>query len=286
MPGLGDEGRRQAYLAALGIPLWTARQPIAHAAAAQSLAYAAFMADENDFPEENHEVALESSFGDHALAEESASPPGYDEDDDSAYLSGSDGPPDDGPPLDAYLDDPDIRAAATRGPQSGRALTRQVLGHSDTASVKPNSPPRVVPPELTQEDLQPVRFQFALFPCGVHGLIVPRFQLLSPSEDKLLGNLLQAVTGVRAAPLQFAWPMVSNHAMPQHRRAACEALGAFLARQAAGTLKGFVLLGEHEEALHQMLAASTALTVKRQSGLGSLLQQPMRKRELWLALQD
>ena len=285
MPGLGDEGRRQAYLAALGIPLWTARQPIAHAAAAQSLACAAFMADEDDFPEENHEVALASSFGDHALAEESALPPVYDEDDDSGYLSGSDGPPDDGPPLDAYLDDPDIRAAATRGPQSGRALTRQVLGQSGAAEVKPQSPTRVIPPELTHEDQQPVRFQFALFPCGGHGLIVPRFQLLSSSEAKLLGNLLQAVNGERAAPLRFAWPMVANHAMPQHRRAACEALGAFLARQAS-TLKGFVLLGEHEEALQQMLAASTTLTVKRQSGLDVLLQQPMRKRELWLALQD
>lgn len=272
----GEEGRRQAYLAAIGIPLWTARRPLPHAAEADSLVHSPFLA-EDDYPEEElADIPTDLRAEDGATA---------DTDGEEDFGDFPEGPPDDGPPLDAYLDDPDIREAATRGPQSGLALSRQLR--------QPESPAPTAPPVLTRpqpaldtpdEDLQPVHFQFSLFPCGRTGLIVPRLSLLSPSEDRLLGNLLQALTGARAAPLSFLWPVVNNHAIPRHRRAAREALGGFLGQQGKG-VSAFVVLGEHETELHGLLAASTDRPVRPVPGLAMMLQQPMRKRDVWLALQ-
>jgi hypothetical protein len=277
MLGMGDEGRRQAYLSALGIPVWTARRQLPHAAPTESLEFVPWLMEGEEFAEEEQSVAMDSSASVQPEPEEFSSGP-----EDAGYGMSADGPPDDGPPLDAYLDDPDIRAAAALGAQSGKALTRQLLD-KPAPSAPTGVPARTVIPE-SESDLQPVRFQFALFPCGRYSLVVPRFQLLSPSEDKLLGNILTAMTGQRPPPLQFAWPMVNNHAIPQHRRAACEALSGFLLRQDK-KLKGFIVLGEHEHDLAAIFGQSSSLPVTLQPGLGMLLQQPMRKRDLWLALQ-
>lgn len=279
MLGMGDEGRRQAYLSALGIPVWTTRRELPHAASAETLEFVPWLVDEPEFAEEDQSVGLDSSGSVQSGPEDQSSAP-----EDDFYGMTAGGPPDDGPPLDAYLDDPDIRAAAEIGAQSGKALTRQLLDKPAPAQSAPVSAPvRAAIPE-SAADLQPVRFQFALFACGRYSLVVPRFQLLSPSEDKLLGNILAAMTGQRTSPLQFAWPMVNNHAIPQHRRAACEALSGFLLRQDK-KLKGFILLGEHEHELAAIFGQSSPLPVTMQPGLGMLLQQPMRKRDLWLALQ-
>ena len=278
MPELGWEGRRQAYLAAIGIPLWTARYPLAHAAITESIVVAALGYEEYGGARVGS-AGDDDELPDSPLAEtrEDAGGGG------SAVLSDEGGPLNDGPPLDAYLEDPEILDALARGPQSGRALSRQVLEPARSESCQPVAYQAVAAAPPAAEDLQPVRFQFALFPCGPHALIVPRFQIISPSEEMLLGNILKAMTGARCSPRQFVWPMVSNFAMPQHRRAAGEALGGFLARQAQG-LKGFVLLGDHEDDLHALLEVSSSLPVRRQPSLGILLQQPMRKRELWFAL--
>lgn len=276
-PGLAEEGRRQAYLAALGIPVWTARRPLAHAAAADALSWMPFVDDEDPetdtLPvERSIEPARQAGWPEErtAVAEFSSAPAAW-----------QDGPPDDGPPLDAYLDDPDIRDAAQRGPQSGRGLSRQL----QAPPPEPARPVTLPPVVVSDDDMQPVHFQFAFFVSGRQGLIIPRLSLLSPSEDKLLGNILQAMTGHRAPPVPFQWPMVTNHNIPRHRRAAREALGGFLARQGQG-LQGLVVLGEHETELYALLSAATTLPVCLMAGLGMLLQQPMRKRDVWLALRN
>jgi hypothetical protein len=277
-PGLAEEGRRQAYLAALGIPVWTARRPLAHAAAADALSWMPFVDEEEPEVDAPPLVADAEPAALAVWSEESTAGAAFSSAPAAVW---QDGPPDDGPPLDAYLDDPDIRDAAQRGPQSGRGLSRQL----QAPPPEPARPVTLPPVVVSDDDMQPVHFQFAFFVSGRQGLIIPRLSLLSPSEDKLLGNILQAMTGHRASPVPFQWPMVANHSIPRHRRAAREALGGFLARQGQG-LQGLVVLGEHETELHALLSAATTLPVCLMAGLGMLLQQPMRKRDVWLALRN
>lgn len=266
MTGMAEEGRRQSYLAALGVPVWTARFPMPSAAASQTLTYVPYGSPDIDEEVETISGSLEACF-------------------DEERLSGDSLLFDEGPPLEAYQDDPEFQAPAKRGPVSAsNAIVTEVTPvPREPAQLRNASRPLAGVNELLDTNDQPVQFRFALFRCDRTILIVPRYQLLSPSEDKLLRNILLASANPSAQPVPFAWPMVNNPAIPQHRRAAEEALRPFLARQTAQA-RCLVILGEHEQDLSGMLTACSALPVALQPGLGQMLQQPIRKRELWLAI--
>ena len=273
----GEEGRRQAYLAALEIPLWTARAPLPAAAPSLPLEWTAYVPEYVEEENDPEPRAQEEDAPDDATAVSSV----------SALETGSppwsDGPPDDGPPLDAYLDDPEITAAAESGAQTGKGLSRQLRGQ-DSRSAVPTPATTAVPSHaLPTEHLPPVRFQFALFTGARWRIVVPRLQLLSPSENRLLSNILRAIDA-SGTPLPFNWPMVNNPAMPQHRPAALQALGPFLARHGRDAC-GWIVLGDHETDLLALLADAQGLPVVPCAGLSLMLQQTGLKRDLWRALQ-
>lgn len=123
MPELGWEGRRQAYLAAIGIPLWTARYPLAHAAVTESIAVAALGYEEYGGARVGS-AGDDDELPDSPLAEtrEDAGGGG------SAVLSDEGGPLNDGPPLDAYLEDPEILDALARGAAIGQGAVATSAG--------------------------------------------------------------------------------------------------------------------------------------------------------------
>ncbi len=261
------EGRRQAYLAALGIPLWTARQALTYASASMPTQFVAyedtFFADEvaeaaltviDDLPVETTHTAKQLSPV-IPVVNSHSSPPIYDNE----------------PPLEAYLDDPEYQQAAVID-----------------SFTKAFAPPVVIPttqsvakPPASQE--QPIQFKFGVFACGHWQLIVPRSQLLSPSEAQLLANIQRALPTPSPAPLLFTWPMVNNYAIPRHKKAAQEALISFFRNQAASD-KGYILLADYEQELADLLTSSTVKPVLLHASLSLMLQQPLQKKALWLVL--
>lgn len=261
---VSDEGRRQAYLAALGVPVWTARIDSTLAESSQSVNFVPYYLQDETIEDEvliapvvaQAEVAKSTPIITHDVSP-SLEPPTFDE-----------------PPLEAYLNDPDYQKAEDF---SAFSKTRAAL----TAEVAPIASPKIITPPVSTE--QPIHFRFALYHCGLWRLIVPRSQLLSPSEMSLLANIQRVMQSENVPPLLFAWPMVSHYAIPRHRQAAQEALRAFFANQALSD-KGYIVLTDHEHELLSLLQDSTTQAVIQQPSLSTLLQQPLQKKALWLAL--
>lgn len=258
------EGRRQAYLAAIGIPLWTVRQELIHAAPSSHTSFVAFedafFADvsinaESTTSVEEPPIAPKNT---ETFATESpllSSPPEYDDE----------------PPLEAYFDDPEYQqAAAIDG-------FKHVLAPPPVAK---SAPPAS---KLATSQEQPIQFKFGVYACGQWQIIVPRSQLLSPSEAQLLANIQRALPVASSQPILFTWPMVNNYAIPRHKKAAQEALVSFFRSQAASQ-KGYILLADYEQDLAELFMASTDKPVIIQPSLSMLLQQPLQKKALWLAL--
>jgi hypothetical protein len=261
------EGRRQAYLAALGIPLWTVRQELSHAAPSSPTTFVAF--EDTFFTDVNVDAGSASNqtvidelpdvqTSTEAFAPEIpalSSPPEYDDE----------------PPLEAYFDDPEYQqAAAIDG-------FKHVLAPPPVAK---SAPPAS---KLATSQEQPIQFKFGVYACGQWQIIVPRSQLLSPSEAQLLANIQRALPASSSQPILFTWPMVNNYAIPRHKKAAQEALVSFFRSQALSQ-KGYILLADYEQDLAGLLMESTKKPVVIQPSLSMLLQQPLQKKALWLAL--
>ena len=270
------EGCRQAYLAALGIPLWTVRP---HSALAAHSTPVSFVAYELEGEPESIEVTVREAVAVTPVLERKpveskpkAAPtaPRDAAADTEPHFSA---PPlyDDEPPLEAYFDDPEYQQA-----QAIDSVRK--FAEPSKAPVAVTSPAK---PLASTE--QPIHFKFGLYACGVWQLIVPRSQLPSPSEAQLLNNIQRALQKEQVPPILFTWPMVNNYALPRHKRAAREALQSFFNNQGLSD-QGYIVLAEHEEELVELLQQSTHQPVKSQPALSSLLQQPTLKKALWLAL--
>lgn len=261
------EGRRQAYLAALGIPLWTVRQELSHAAPSSPTIFVAF--EEGFFAGvsiDAESISIKTSVDEltnaptstEILAPENPllfSPPEYDDE----------------PPLEAYLDDPEYQQAAV------------IDGFKHVLAPPPVVASTPIASKLVTSQEQPIQFKFGVYACGQWQIIVPRSQLLSPSESQLLANIQRALPVASSQPIFFTWPMVNNYAIPRHKKAAQEALVSFFRSQAASQ-KGYILLADYEQDLAELLMASTEKPVIIQPSLSMLLQQPLQKKALWLAL--
>jgi hypothetical protein len=258
------EGRRQAYLAALGIPLWTVRQELSHAAPSSPTCYVAF----EDVFFADVSINVESSTSVDALpvtptntetlaseAPSLLSPPEYNDE----------------PPLEAYFDDPEYQQAAA------------IDGFKHVLAPPPAAIPAPIASKLATSQEQPIQFKFGVYACGQWQIIVPRSQLLSPSEAQLLANIQRALPAASSQPILFTWPMVNNYAIPRHKKAAQEALVSFFRSQALSQ-KGYILLADYEQDLAGLLMESTKKPVIIQPSLSMLLQQPLQKKALWLAL--
>ena len=259
-----EEGRRQAYLAALGVPLWTVRADSTLADYSDPVAFVPYyleqLIDEQSISyqpaKQQQSVIIEQEQPKQVVKQPVHS---FDE-----------------PPLESYLNDPEYQRAEEF---DDFVRARAAL----TDDVKPVVTEQVNPSSVTLNDTQPINFRFAIYGCGNWQLIVPRSQLLSPSEMTLLANIQRVMQSENAPPLLFVWPMVHNYALPRHRQAAQEALAYFFKNQALSD-KGYIVLTDHEQELVDLLRASSTKPVVQQASLSTLLQQPLQKKALWLAL--
>ena len=262
------EGRRQAYLAALEIPLWRVHPASAlneHSVPIDFVPYyneQSLAASLETNTEQSQTVAEDKPLAQTIIiiSEETKNKiaaPIFEE-----------------PPLESYFNDPEYQRAEDF---DNFARARESLTNQAHTPLAKESPTQVI------NDEQPIHFKFAVYTCGFWQLIVPRSQLLSPSEMNLLANVQRVLQTENAPPLLFAWPMVNHYAIPRHKKAAREALKAFFSNQALSD-KGYIVLSDYEDELFDLLQQSTSKPVVRQLGLSSLLQHPIKKKDLWLAL--
>lgn len=265
MSNIAVEGRRQAYLAALGIPVWTVRAESQLADVSDPVAFVPYyleqLIDEQSISYQPHKEQAVTVV-EQELPKPIVKQPVHSFEE---------------PPLESYLNDPEYQ----------RAEEFDDFVRARTALTEELKPTPTEQTELQQRvavnDTQPITFRFAVYGCGAWQLIVPRSQLLSPSEMTLLANIQRVMQSENAPPLLFVWPMVHNYALPRHRQAAQEALVFFFRNQALSD-KGYIVLTDHEQDLVDLLRASTDKTVIQQASLSFLLQQPLQKKALWLAL--
>ena len=268
LSALSLEGSRQAYLAALGIPIWTVRANSSLSDQSVPLQFVAHQPDEVRIDVEPS-VALKQTPKSIVVTLSIPTKQNYAADEPPIF---------DEPPLEAYLNDPDYQKAEEfQGFINARAnLTAEISVATPIASSS-------ISPVIDNGSTQPIHFRFAVYACGVWQLIVPRSQLLSPSEMMLLANIQRVMQTENAPPLLFTWPMVNNYAIPRHKKAAQEALSSFFGNQALSD-KGYIVLTDYEDELIDLLQHSTTKLVIKQASLNTLLQQPLQKKALWLAL--
>lgn len=259
----GDEGRRQAYLAALGVPLWAARHALPQALPAESLDYVPFVAEFADT--EFYEEAVPQGLNEAPHFEQpSYEPPPFE----------PDVPPQRAPATPAPVQ---AREQRPEQPQAPRPIIdapkpQQAVAEAPRAPVKPGA------------DFPRFNFWLKTLPQGWQLVIalgdVPD---LSAQEHMLLGQIEALLGGPGfQSPLTFRWPLSANPAIPRDPQSAREAVAAFLKRARLPDQR-YLLLGD---ALRPFVEPALA-GEKLASGdsLAALLAEPARKRELWQSLQ-
>jgi hypothetical protein len=189
-----DEGRRQAYLAALAITLWTPSHELPGALAAPALEFAAFVSDVLPVALEELELPPVSAT---ATATASATPPTTAA---TAFVS--------------HVVDKTNLDAVNNGFASKTVAV--VSASSDGALPRFSC------------------FIQALAPGWMAVIALDDVPDLSAQEYRLLSNLMQALGGdvMAEAPRDhFRWPLSTNPKIARDAAAAREALAAFLARR-------------------------------------------------------
>jgi len=267
-----DEGRRQAYLAALGIPLWTARQPLPGALPAQGLEAVTFVADEGDVPAE----ALLPEVGQGAPA-----PVHHQVREPAAVHVASHLPqqhphnpftsrpePTQAPvvekPAPAVERRPDTeRPAATSIAARAAALEARAMAARTGAAAPVEFPV--------------FQFLFKTLPEGWQLLIqLGDMPDLSRREFVLLSEIEQALggEGQQVAP-PFKWPLNNNPAIARDAQAAREALYGFFGRYRRPGSRCLVLGFD----VAPYVPPEPDLVIVH--SLAELLAEPLRKRMLW-----
>lgn len=262
----GEEGRRQAYLAALDIPLWTVNPHHHLVNASEPIVFTAYYEAAQTSDTSLNEVIEPATTITKQALNTSTTPQ------DTTFFNIPD--VDEPPPLEAYLNDPEYQRAAE---VDNFVRTGEKLLNA--------SPPIKEKTPIVQYggEGQAIQFKIAFYGCGAWQLIVPRSQLLSPKEFDLLANIQRVMQTENAPPLLFVWPMVNHYAIPRHKQAAQEALTAFFKNQPLSD-KGYIILTDNDEELIALIRQSTPKAVYQQPSLLTLLQHPLKKKDLWLAL--
>lgn len=260
-----EEGRRQAYLAALGVPLWTVRAESQLVDLSDPVAFVPYYLEQLI---DEQPISYQTNKQQKTLIVEQEPPKPIVQQQSPSFEE---------PPLESYLNDPEYQRAEDfdNFVRARASLNQDIKPETQTESPTLKT--------TVHTNNQPINFRFAVYGCGAWQLIVPRSQLLSPSEMTLLANIQRVMQTENAIPLLFVWPMVHNYAIPRHRQAAQEALAYFFKNQAISD-KGYIVLTDHEQALVDLLRDSSTKPVLQQASLSTLLQQPLQKKALWLAL--
>lgn len=254
------EGRRQAYLAALGIPQWSARLALPGARPAPALVPVAWR-DAAPLAE-----ALTA-----APMDEAGVSAGYELAEPAAPVLAS------AVVSEAALEPETAPSAADRAPEL------PVLEH--TRPLPAAEPPR--PPVIAASSGYP-RFAFqlvALAPDCLACLDLDNAPDLNGAEHQLLQSLTVALNPQHpfepAGATVFAWPLLNNPAWPRDAVAAREAVAGFLLRRQAPEVRWLVL---GEGLLPYLPASLTAARPVVAPALAELLRNPAAKRALWQAL--
>lgn len=244
MSDVREEGRRQAYLAALAIPLWTARHDLPGALPSAELEFFPFV----------DEVAASDVA---PVVYESVAPE----------------------PLAAR--EPEQRADQVLRSESPEPVSarpeQKAVEQAPPRVAEPARPASGDHPRFAcrVQLLAPGLMGVIALPDDVPDL--------SAQEYRLLENLVQAIGGDPAAPgarEHFRWPLSPNPSIPRDAGAAREALAAFLGRRREATR--WLVLGETlsvyvRTALPQHSVIGAPL-------LRELLDDPAAKRRVWQAL--
>lgn len=242
----GDEGRRQAYLAALGIPLWSTRIDLPGALPAEPLEFVPFVVDAG------------AGVADVAQASQAsqASPP--------AALADSPPAADAAPALP--------RASLPPVPAEGKATRAPEITAASAPRTAPVQDPRL--PRLACR-------AWTLAPGLSAVVALDDAPDLAAAEHRLLANIAQALDAPeppQALGNLLRWPLNRNPAL-DHGPEAMQAWLAHALRLPAGrcVVFGRTLAGYLQAALPErgLVVAAT---------LGELLADPAAKRQLWLDL--
>jgi hypothetical protein len=248
------EGRRQSYLAALGLPLWGLRRLLPGAMSAEPVDFVPY--------EDEAGVAAPVEFvagGTEATPEPAAAT--------TAALAA--------PSPQERPSSPAVREMAPPPPRPTPSPT--------SSPIRP--PAQAVASALAgSADFPRFCFWFKPLPSGWQLLIalgdVPD---VSAREHQLLEQIETVLGGSSAAPTIFNWPLNNNPAIPRDAQSACEAVGAFLGRQRKPGAR-YLLLGRELLPYTQAGFAGGPFAVG--DSLPLLLAEPVRKRALWLSLSE
>jgi hypothetical protein len=248
-----EEGRRQAYLAALGIPVWSARADLPGAMADIGIEYVPFTDDALEPEESSAAFAPEPPPAPHEVRE--AVPPQVAQLRVTSTVPASAPQPSVAPPVSAPA--ATVAAARTPAPQA----------------------PATAGPGV---EFPVFQFWFKALPQGWQLLIaMGDLPDLSGREHALLAQIEQVLGGEgQQAPLAFRWPLNNNPAIPRDAQAARESVGAFLGRQRRAGER-VLLLGQDLQPYVQAALGDSLVVADR---LDQLLAEPLRKRALWQAL--
>ena len=251
---LMEEGRRQAYLAALGIPVWSARADLPGAMADIGIEYVPFIDDTPEPVESSAAFAPEPPPARHEVRE--SAPPHVVQANKAPGAPAASAPqPSVAPPVSAPA--ATVAAARTPAPQA----------------------PATAGPGV---EFPVFQFWFKALPQGWQLLIaMGDLPDLSGREHALLAQIEQVLGGEgQQAPLAFRWPLNNNPAIPRDAQAARESVGAFLGRQRRAGER-VLLLGQDLQPYVQAALGDSLVVADR---LDQLLAEPLRKRALWQAL--
>lgn len=255
------EGRRQAYLAALGIPQWSARLALPGARPAPALVPVAWR---------KAELVADAVF--------TATPI------DAEAVGAAEALPEPAAPVRAAV----VVVEAARAPDvapAGADRTPELPVLKNTRPLPVAEPPR---PVVTAASSGYPRFAFqlvALAPDCLACLDLGNAPDLNAAEHQLLQSLTVALNPLHpfepAGATVFAWPLLNNPAWPRDAVAAREAVAGFLLRRQAPEVRWLVL---GEGLLPYLPASLTAARPVVAPALTRLLAEPAAKRALWQAL--
>lgn len=223
-----------------------------------------------------------------------------------------------------YLDAMGITSYVSRGPLPGAAPTQRLAvvrqpapggvtprHEAEQTRRAPTAPPAASPlkdllqqPATASVTAQPAQATAAVARQGSR-VAAPRFSLsiifsgniawmedlqgrpLATEQLQLVHAMARALGPVGSAPeaLQFDWPPHNNQQLDIGPEGASAALSGFLGRQLEQRqCRGVVLLGDGH-LTHVPEALFSGMTLVRTDSTATMLEQPQRKRQVWLDLQ-
>lgn len=267
-----EEGRRQAYLAALGVPLWTSRHVLPGALPSEPLNSVLFLQDEAV----RSVVHAEENWGAENQAEGSQA---VEHQSDAIAVTpvtaaNSLSMPEKQPPFAMSQ-----RTQVSKDAQQSSAIAAE---HSERVQ-QPAEKSTAAAPQNTNSSFPKFSFFVQEIVPGTAAIVslgdVPD---ISGSEYTLLASIMQGAGRTQATGRRdfFKWPTTPNPKIPRDADAARQSLAYFLPQRSPATR--WIVFGETVAVY--VKAALPQHVVHALPPLSELLKNPLAKRQLWQAL--